>query len=284
MPRQYWSQRRGRANPPVDLATAARLFASLVADFEARGYLQKSFGYECVDGGNTGVVGSDPEAYVYRRTRLDGLWPVEPSWPSWDEDALLTAVEFLYDHVDKPVDGSFHGYLNCGWHYRVFDAQEGRQEYREEVNAILQSLGEGFEVRPNGEVVRLAPSGLEELLDAPLPGSDDLQHLVGAAVAKYRRRTSTRDDQMDAVRDLANILEAVRPEAQKVLSGKDEDAIFGLLNNFSIRHQDSRQHGNYDPTVWVPWMFFFLLASLHACFGLMQRSGSGDDGTKSPGS
>jgi len=217
----------------------------------------------------TGLAGSDEKAFVYRRTRLEGIWPIEANSQNWDRDTLLTAVEFMRDCVAKPLDGRYHDYQDCGWHYSVFDDSEGRREYRMEVNGLLRDLEDGFELQENGEVVRLAPNGLEDLLNTMPPGPPDVQTAIASAVRKYRQRTSSQDDQMDAVRDLASLLESLRAETKKVLASKDDDAIFELLNKFAVRHLNSDQYSRYDRRTWIPWMFYFLLASLHASLDLL---------------
>ncbi len=272
--RRYWAQRIGHPASTLDVATAARLFASVVESFEEKGYLQKWFGFACGDEPNyraTGLAGSDEKAFVYRRTRLEGIWPIQDNWQNWDRDTLLTAVEFTHDHVAKPLDGRYHDYQDCGWHYSVFDDSEGSREYRMEVNALLRDLEDGFELQAIGEVVRLAPSGLEDLLNTMPPGQPNVQMAIASAVRKYRQRTSTQDDQMDAVRDLAALLESLRAETKKVLASKDDDAIFELLNKFAVRHLNSGQYSRYDRKTWIPWMFYFLMASLHASLELLSE-------------
>jgi hypothetical protein len=48
------------------------------------------------------------------------------------------------------------------------------------------------------------------------------------------------------VRDLADVLEYLRPNVQTLLTSKDENDLFNLANNFGIRHHNDRQKTNCD--------------------------------------
>lgn len=274
--RIYWARRQGHA-PDLTGAQTARLFASLLSSLAERGYLQEWFGYDCVDVHDRvpGLAGRDPAAYVLRKTFRDGLWPVEEVWAAWDDDDLFTAVEFYHDHVSRPEETSnaFHDYQRCGWHYTVFDRRAGAEEYRVEVNDLLRHVGDGFELGASGQIVRRNPIGLDPLTEAPLVAIAGIAYepLVSSAIRKFRARGSSADDRRDAVRDLADALELLRPQLAKVLSSKDDDILFDLANNFGIRHMNARQRLEYDRAVWHSWMFYFYLATIQAATQLLAK-------------
>lgn len=271
--RRYWAQRHGTRNEKLDLPSAARLYRSVIAGLIENGYLQEWFGYYCVDADNVaGLAGDDVPAFAYRKTWLDGLWPVSDEWLGWDEEHFLTAVEFFYDHVSKPIDGRFHDWNQCGWHYNTFDREAGQQLYRREANDILIDYSEGFELEAGGNVVRVVPTGLQDLVHQPLPGEgpsnqSTLQH----AIDKFRARSSTELDQLDALRHLAALLESVRPQLKTVFAHKDEADLFEVANRFNIRHANASQQGNYDRSVFLPWLFYSHVAAIHAAFELLDR-------------
>ena len=92
---------------------------------------------------------------------------------------------------------------------------------------------------------------------------------VAAAKLKYRRRSLS--ERKDAVRDLADVLEYLRPEVKKALKSKDESELFQLANNFGIRHHNKDQKTDYDESIWLSWMFYHYLASIHACLRLVEK-------------
>ncbi len=275
--RPYYSLRTGK-NPSarLDLATLLNLFLDSYRRFDEDCYFQEAFGYDCVDVGEVrGTLGSDVEAVMRRRLRKPDLWPIREKCPNYSEDDLFDVTEFLYDFVSKPREGRYHGFNGCGWHYDTFDQQEGRDEFRADINEILRDYGPGYELSKEGQILSLPDSGLGTLLDAPLPGSDaqNVDQRVQAAIRKFRQRHSTPDDRRDAVRDLVDVLEFLKPRVQQVLESADERELFHIANKFGIRHHRQDQQTTYDRSIWYSWMFYYYLATIHACTRLIQKHG-----------
>lgn len=273
--RRYYSVRTGKdpGRVSLDLEMLRRVFCATYMSFEQRHYFQEALGYYCVDEGRVcGSMGPDPETYALLKLRKPGLFPVNPDRP-YDENEIFDLIEFLYDHVSKPVEGWFHSYENCGWHYHKFDKKAGQQEFRAAVNEFLQDYRGGWELSANGEVLAKGEPGLEELLEADLPPVDEknVNARVEAAVRKFRRHGSSAEDRRDAVRDLADVLEYLRPQARTVLTKKDESDLFELANRFGIRHHDRTQKTDYDRDIWLDWMFYYYLSTIHAVVRLIGR-------------
>jgi hypothetical protein len=272
--RAYWSRRQG-LTPSLTLGQAVRLYVSILNELRRKDYFDEWFGYDCVDLNDVpGRAGEDRASFVTRRTFRDDLWPYEYGPTNWNEAGFLTAVEFYYDYVSKGVVGEQHSYNNCGWHWSEFDPEPARVEYLEEVNGLLPDYGDGFVLLKTGEVVRTGPAGLEPLLAASPPAvpGKAYQHRVDAAINKFRSRTSSVDDRRDAVRDLADVLEYLRPELKLVLTKKDDATLFEIANKFAIRHMDGEQFDDYTKPVWLSWMFYFYLATINAVAHLVERS------------
>jgi hypothetical protein len=275
--RPYYSIRTGK-NPywqGIDFPFLKRLFRDLYLNFLRREYFQEAFGYNCVDAGNVpGKLGDDIEAQILRSLRKEGLWPIHDKCLDYSEDDLFDIIEFLYDCISKPIphDGDYHSWNQCGWHYSEFDQQAGREEFGQEINEILREYNSGFELSAQGEILALPEQGLDHLLRAALPKYDprNVEGRVEAAIHKFRSRRSSLDDRRDAVRDLADVLEFMRPQLRQVLSRKDENDLFNIANNFGIRHHRERQKTNYDQAIWYSWMFYYYLATIHASVRLLQ--------------
>lgn len=270
--RLYWSLRHGTA-PDGGLLPASVMFDSLVSELTREGYLAEWFGQSCVDGDITGRAGQNLGAFVYRKTRHANIWPVADHARGWDEDTLYTAVEFFYDHVSRGIDGRYHSYLGCGQHYDTYDPEAGRAVYRAEVNELLDHAGLDFELGDDGIVLRKAPLGLEALYEAefvPVVGTD-YEAVARHAITVFRARGSSIQDRRDAVKALADALETLRPEVEAALHSKDEGELYTLVNAFGIRHNRADQKTDYDPAIFLSWMFNYLLAALHASTGLINR-------------
>jgi len=278
--RTYYSIRTGK-NPLArfDLPSARKLFAATYRDFDHRDYFQEAFGYECVDVGFVpGTTGLDIKNYFLLHLRKVNLWPILDKHEGYTEDDLFDIIEFLFDRVSKPTDkGENHfGYdsdIFCGTHHSEFDKAAGRIEFRSAINTWLKDYGEGYELSDQGEIVIQAESGLESLLEASLPVYDEknVESRIEAAVQKYRRSRGSLDDRRDAVRSLADVLEFLKPKLKSTISSADESDLFHLANQFGIRHHNEKQKTKYDQTIWLSWMFYYYLATIHAALRLLQR-------------
>ena len=257
----YYSIRTGK-NPDgirFDLAKLKKLFLSEYELFENKSYFQEAFGYTCVDSGNVpGTLGSNIDGRFLFYLHKDNLWPISQTVVTYSEDDIFDVIEFLYDFVSKPVDGFYHSYGDCGWHYSIFDAIVGKENFRTQMNRVLSKYKEGYELSKQGEILVCAEQGLEPLLNAVIPYYDpqNVDQRVNAAILKFRRHRSSSEDRRDAVRDLADVLEFLRPKIDLVLSTKDEKELFNIANNFGIRHHNDKQKKEYDEAIWYSWMFY----------------------------
>lgn len=275
-PRKYYSIRTG-TNPfskGLDLSMTLRLFNDLYREFEKKDYFQEAFGFECVDRGRVpGSLGFDVDAQLYRRLRKTDLFPISLRHAFYSEDDLFDIIEILYDFISKPLDGFYHGYNDCGMHYETFDRDTGRNEFREEINQILCDYGEGYELSKEGEIQIVGEVGLNSLFNANIPGNDDgnINLRIQSAINKFRRHRSSLDDRKEAIRELADVLEYVRPKLKNVVLKQDDADLFNIINNFGIRHHNQNQRTDYDQSIWYSWLFYYFLASIHAVLRLIEK-------------
>jgi hypothetical protein len=206
--------------------------------------------------------------------RKNDLTPIHTKILTYSEDDLFDIIEFLYEHCSKPKEegGSYHSWNNCGWHYKTFERQPGQLEYRDRINRLLSLYEHGYELSAEGEILTLAADGLAGLFEATLPVVDpeNIEARVAAARTKFRRHRASLDERRDAVRDLADVLEYLRPRLSSVLTRKDEADLFQLANNFGIRHHNKKQQTDYDKNIWYSWMFYYYLATIHASVRLLK--------------
>jgi hypothetical protein len=158
-------------------------------------------------------------------------------------------------------------------HYSEFDRASAQSEYRERINDLLGAYSDGFELSSAGEVMTIPEGGMRSIFDASVPSEDpdNIQARVSGAIRKFRRHRSSLEDRRMAIRDLADVLEFLRPTAKKALSSKDEDDLFNIINNFGIRHHDPKQKTQYDQKIWFSWIFHFYLATYHAVIRLLTK-------------
>lgn len=154
----------------------------------------------------------------------------------------------------------------------TFDRDTGQDEFRSAINPLLESYRAGYRLNDKGEIIECGPTGLTHLLDAKaLPSEATITERIESAVDRFRRYGAKLDDRQKAVRDLADVLEWLRPQIRTALLKKDENDLFKIANEFGIRHLNQNQKLQYDQAVWLIWMFYYYLATIHACLHLIER-------------
>jgi len=233
----YYSVRtRDQANddPPLNLGELTYAIISIYSQFDSQCYFQ-GLGYSCVDEGHVGGrVGMDVNAYLFRKIGKAELWPPRTGF-EYSENDLFDLIEFMFDCAGKPVNAYYHDYYQCGSHCRTFQKEEGQNEFREEVNAVLSRYSSGFELSKGGEVLALPETGFEPLVEEGLPqyDSEHVEDRVKAAIKKFRYHRAPGDDRCEAVRGLVDVLGFLKPQITGKLLSKDESDLFSIANNLA---------------------------------------------------
>ncbi len=276
MSRQFYSLRKG-TNPNLKglpLRETLGLFVRLYNQLYEDGYFHEAFGFVCVDAGEIQGKVRDPELEMLLTIRKTGLWPIHEKASFYSEDDFFDVLEFLHLYVSKPIDGSMHSFNQCGMHWETFNKVLGQAEFRSRVNAVLAHYEQRYELSTNGEVLHKPEAGFEPIFDADLPSTDqNILSRVAAAALRYRRHGSTIDDRRQAVRDLADVLEYLRPQVKTFLTSADEKDLFNIANNFGVRHHNDKQRTAYDTSIWLSWMFYFYLSTIHVVLRKIEHEG-----------
>lgn len=266
MSHKYYSQRTG-SNPNLDglpIEDAVDLFSRVYRQLETDGYFDEAFGFWCVDADHIEGNVKDVELEMLLTIRKKNLWPISEYASSYTEDDFLDVIEFLYQYVSKPIDGTMHSYNGCGMHWETFNKREGQALFRKKINAVLAHYKNKFELSQAGEVLHKPEEGFENIFNADVPSKDtNIVSRINAATNNFRRHGSSIDDRRQAVRDLADVLEYLKPQVHELLTNKDEKDLFNIANNFGIRHHNDKQKTSYDAAIWLSWMFYFYLSTIH---------------------
>ncbi len=271
-PRAYYSERKnGLDVVTLHLEDLCEILYQTYKYLDANGYLAEAFGSYCVDEGDiSGYV----DAFTQIQLQKRGLWPITELYKDYTEDDCLTIIEFLYDHVSEPQNSHYHSYSNCGNHYSDFDRAKGQTEFRRRINEPLKTYEQGWELTDAGEVMSLPPTGLETLLVATPPtGDKTVLEKVADAKDRFRRHGSTIKEREIAVRDLADVLEWIKPQINTALMNKDSSDLYSIANQFGIRHLNQNQKLEYDKPVWLSWIFYHYLNTINACLHIVERQG-----------
>jgi hypothetical protein len=180
------------------------------------------------------------------------------------------------DLVSKPTKGRIHTFADCGYHASHFDRSVGQREYREQIDDVLKLHDPPYEFGDDGRLIERVPDEFRDLIDEELPDEVDgdlISEKVEHAKHLFLMRSSSLSDRKHAVRELADVLEALRADMKDTMLPKDESAMFNIANGFSIRHNSRKQISGYNGEVWFRWMFYVYLATIHAVLRVRDSDG-----------
>src|SRR6185437_14187192 len=148
------------------------------------------------------------------------IWPRE--WPNakkeWPSDPqLFDLLEFLYEHAGLPEESSYHSFFRHD--HLFYDQEKGRDKFATDINRFFERNGLAFELK-DGEVVRMAPTGLQEAFAAAIFATGDrtLDKLLETARTKFFSRSlDVRKEGLEKLWDAWERLKTIEP-------GKDKKA------------------------------------------------------------
>lgn len=194
--------------PTSELGATVRRVRNLIDELARDHFFAEALGFDCVDG--NGDHGSSADVELGTRLGKAHLWSAIDS--EFSEADLCDVIEVFHDLAARPKRGWYHSYCDFGFHPSAFHRKSGQALFRWRINQVLETSSVNLRLAEDGEdigrMVHASPPGLGELVESTLasPPSDDRQD-VAHAVALYRSRCATRQDQRSAVVALAGILE-----------------------------------------------------------------------------
>ncbi len=161
------------------------------------GYFGNSFPELCLDG--QGCCGTN-EASLSTALKAEVLgidWPLliekdednddwvpkkVPFTPDYLE--VLDFIQFCFQHIAKPEQGSFHSYFGH-YHLVSFDVEVGRKEFINKVNTIFSRNGLAYELKNDGQIIRILNAPLNQVTGTKLSTPDlELNDLIEKASKK----------------------------------------------------------------------------------------------------
>lgn len=254
-----------------------------------------SFGHkyplQCPDG--RGAYGCDRNAFGHAVEGEVGIpWPTYPSDASLPPTLLiLDLIEFCHRILARPVQRGFHDFY--GHTHLSFEPEEGRAEFREEVNRVLARNGLAFELEESGRVVRLGPPALAESLRSAVfkTGDDELDRLLETARTKFldpdpNVRAEALEKLWDAWERLKTLEQGKDKKAQatalldRATSGQkfrellEEEArsLTAAGNAFQIRHSETTQEP-LESVDHVDYLFHRMFAMIRLLLKTTGRGG-----------
>lgn len=288
----YFSDRelgpRARTKHTMSPVTWAGI-AVLVEALASSGAFGASFPQECPDG--NAICGNDTASLKSAiEAEIEGLsWPLQRD--EVDEDdfmrtrkpwapsplVALDLIEFVWRNVALPVRGIHHDYYRH--HHLSFDSTQGRSAFVTDVNRILARNGLAYDITESGEVRRILPAVIGDMLARAYFRTGD--QLLDVMLEESRRKFSDPDplirrealerlfDSWERIKTLADNNKA--KSAKLVLDRASPDPAFRQLletealelreigNSYLLRHHERSQTPVID-TDHVDYLFHRLYA------------------------
>lgn len=263
--------------------------AVLVEALASSGAFGASFPRECPDG--HAICGNDTDMLKSAiEAEIEGLsWPLQRD--EVDEDdfmrtrkpwapptlVALDFIEFAWRSVARPIPGRVHDYYRH--HHLSFDSAEGRSAFVTDVNRILARNGLAYEITESGDVRRILPAIIGDLLARTYFRTGD--QLLDVMLEEARRKFSDPDplirrealerlfDSWERIKTLADankansaklVLDRASPEpAFRQLLEKEALELREIGNSYLLRHHERSQTPVID-TDHVDYLFYRLFS------------------------
>lgn len=291
--KRLFTERYGASRPRTEevLSDDCRTgLLSLVASRIDEHWFGDSFPHECEDG--YGNAGTDHDKLRARMKAFDVIWPADwtGSGSPPTDGQVFDLLEFTYEHVAQPERGGSHSYW--GHSHYSYDQATGRTAFTDEVNRIFARHGMAFDLR-DGQVERLAPTGLQESLAAAVfhTGDDVLDDLLETARHKFLHRDlAVRREALEKLWDAwerLKTLEHGKDKKAKTIAllrrAAPDDPLFDRLesearelteigNRFMIRHTETDKTPITD-SLHIDYLYQRMFAMIRLLLRATRRGG-----------
>ena len=213
--KKLFTERHGMTQPRVKEGLDRSAAIGLLEIIKARideDWFGDSFPTECQDGGHN--IGCNTSRLKNTLALYKVIWPDD--WPHGAPDPhIFDLIEFSYEHVALPKAYDFHSFFSHD-HFS-YDQEAGRTKFTEDVNRAFERQGLAYQL-VQGEVTRIAPTGLQEALAIALfkTGDDELDKLLETARAKFLNRSlDVRKEGLEKLWDAWERLKTLEPGSDK---------------------------------------------------------------------
>jgi len=262
--KKLFTERHGMTEPRVKEELDVEATKGLLTVIKAKmgeNLFAESFPELCDDSPNP-PIGCDYDKLKAGLAAYKIIWPDD--WPirrdgndEWPTDPqLFDLLEFLYEHAGLPHGYAWHSFF--GHDHLTFDKEKGRAKFAEDINRFFERNGLAFDLK-DGEVIRIAPTGLQEVLATTVfkTGDAELDRLLETAREKFLNRSlDVRKEALEKLWDAFERLKTVEPGSDKKVTSKalldkaatepvlrehleiDAKELSWLGNNLMIRHTE----------------------------------------------
>lgn len=257
---RYFSEREG-ITPPRDIEKLSQDFwaglVSLIKTLVENGSLAEVFPITCFE--SPLPIDSNRDSIQKRIQAEVPGFPWEPTEDNKPEEDLimLDGVEFFGRYVSEVVSMEYHKFGKHN-HLLRFDREKGFSNYSDAVSLFFRRSSHPFELNEEGEIIRLGPPVLQDIIKIPLrTGDEGLDRLIATAIDKFHDPDIVeRKDALDKLWDAWERLKTLRDSDKKkgitlllesaipcdnLRERIDQEgrSLTDIGNNFMIRHTET---------------------------------------------
>jgi hypothetical protein len=296
--KKLFTERHGLTEPRVKEELDAELTKGLLTVVKAKigeNLFGEHFPEVCPDSPNP-IIGTDYQKLKDGVAAYRVIYPDD--WPKYEngdyqyptDPQLFDLVEFLYEHAGEPHGYSWHTFF--GHDHLSFDKDKGREKFEADINRFFERNGLAFELK-QGEVQRIAPTGLQEALATTVfkSGDADLDRLLETAREKFLNRSlDIRKEGLEKLWDAWERLKTVEPDKDKKAQAnalldkaakepnlrarleKEAMELTEIGNNFMIRHTETTKPPITE-SAQVDYLFHRMFAMIRLLLKSSNRGG-----------
>jgi len=238
MVNSFFSDREQGTRPRVLDEVPQTAWAGIVAEIKSR-IADASFGYrfpkDCPDW-NGVVCGCDENAMgmALKAVIPNVDWPLDP-YECQSTLKIMDVIEFCFASVAQPSSYDWHSFFRHD--HLNFDAEAGKESFRNVINLIFQRNGLAYELGVDGLIRRFGDDVVKSAISLPVynTGDDKLDELLAAARVKFLCvDPSIRREALEKLWDVWERLKTVE-------RGKDKKESTSLILNKAAAEPNLRQ-------------------------------------------
>ncbi|WP_215112411.1 MULTISPECIES: hypothetical protein [unclassified Exiguobacterium] len=272
---KYFAERNNQLadNFSIDLEDLKKYFYQTYRYFEEKNYFEMAYRGVWVHENYKEIqvlppsMSPSPEIFFINHLRSDEVYPIWDHHESYNEEQLFTVIEILYNHI-------------CVYDYKqkISDKSIPKEEFATHMNNLLRFYKGGYSLDvKNGFIMEQPNDSLLALLKEEPPkemGAGVIEQLK-TAMRMFYRYDANEESRKKAINILADILEPLREELKRLLNkeyetnkNKHDKIIFGIVNDFNIRHNNEKQLTEYNKGIWYEWMMHYYTSVIYAYYKL----------------
>lgn len=198
--------------------------------------------------------------YFCKKLKVFLVNPTQKSLSKISEDDFFTVIEVCFDAISFPSQGSDAA---SDVPLRIL-----KKKYLPEINEVLEKSG--YFLSEDGEIQREPEDGMKDLVEDCI-GDEDIQKRIKHAQNLFLNRESDLEKKRSACETLGHILEEYREDIKKTDLGKESEELFGIINNWGIRH-NKKGTKKIEYEELLDWIFYSQLNTLKTYLKLKEKT------------